>query len=343
MGVFDARIFFRGLRIFFSYVVLWFCWVDTAASQAFVDIDKIEGANACAECHKHEAEVWKGTHHFKTFRIMPRSKEAKEIADKMQIKRIKSKSLCLNCHFTSRKKAGRPKPISGISCESCHAAGKDYIKRHAEFSGAKKKELESKEQAAKRWKDSEAAGMIRPATLYKLAKNCYSCHVVPQEKLVNIGGHPAGSKFELVSWSQGEVRHNLWYSKGKTNTNASQNRRRMMYVVGIAVELETALRAVGVATKRKNYAFEMAQRAAIARKNMAAIARAVSSSPELIKIAKLGYIAGLKLNNNAALTAAANGIAAQIKQLLARYDGSTFTGVDNIIPGPDKYKGAPVK
>ena len=96
--------------------------------------------------------------------------------------------------------------------------------------------------------------MIRPKAMYTLAKNCYGCHVVPREKLVNVGGHPAGSKFELVSWSQGEIRHNLWYGNGKDNKLASAKRKRLMFVVGLVVELETALRAVGKATQKKSYA-----------------------------------------------------------------------------------------
>ncbi len=52
--------------------------------------------------------------------------------------------------------------------------------------------------------------MIRLHAIYDLAKTCYGCHVVPQEDLVNKGGHRAGSAFELVSWSQGEVLHNTW-------------------------------------------------------------------------------------------------------------------------------------
>ena len=103
--------------------------------------------------------------------------------------------------------------------------------------------------------------MIRTRSIYQLAKNCYGCHVVPQEDLVNKGGHRAGSAFELVSWSQGEVLHNTWYSKGKDNVPASAERKRMLYLVGLGVELETALRAVGKATARKPYAFEMAKRA----------------------------------------------------------------------------------
>ncbi len=68
------------------------------------DVTRVVGPNACAECHKQEAEAWKATHHFKTFRDMPRNEEAKRIADRMGVKRIKSESLCLNCHFTLQVK-----------------------------------------------------------------------------------------------------------------------------------------------------------------------------------------------------------------------------------------------
>lgn len=313
------------------------------AAASTLDPKKMTGPNACAECHKHEAVVWKKTHHFTTFKRMPREKKARTIANKMGIKRIKSESLCLNCHFTRRQTKSRPKVIAGISCESCHSAGKDWEKLHAEFSGHKKKEDEPKAKAEARWKKAEELGMIRPKALYKLAKNCFGCHVVPQEKLVNIGGHPAGSKFELVSWSQGEIRHNLWYSKGKTNTKASAARKRMMYLVGLAVEVETALRAVGVSTKHKTYAVTMARRADAARKKIAAVAKALPDIAELSNIVKLSHQAGLKLNNNEALTAAADGIANEVLKLIGKFNGSKFAALDRMLPSPKKYKGKPAK
>ena len=202
------------------------------------DPAKIVGPNACAECHKQEAEAWKGTHHFKTFREMPRRKEANEIAEKMGVQRIRSEGLCLTCHYTVQQKENNKQPIAGISCESCHSAGEDWIKVHSQFSG-KTEKTETKAEEEARWKLADSKGMIRPSSLYRLAKNCYGCHVVPQEDLVNKGGHPAGSAFELVSWSQGEVRHNTWHSKGKENVPASAARKRMLYLVGLGVELET--------------------------------------------------------------------------------------------------------
>ena len=299
---------------------------------------KTVGPNACAECHKQEAEAWKGTHHFKTFREMPRNTKAKDIADRMGVRRIKAESLCLNCHFTVQKKSDKAEPISGISCESCHSAGQDWIKVHSGFSG-KTAQTETKPEKETRWKLADSKGMIRPSSLYQLAKNCYGCHVVPQEDLVNKGGHNAGSAFELVSWSQGEVRHNTWHSKGTDNVLASAARKRMLYLVGLGVELETALRAVGKATARKAYAFLMAQRADRARKQLAAAAKAAPNVPEIAKMVEFSHSAGLKLNNERALTAAADGVSKQLSDITDKYDGSTMAGLDDLIPGPDKFKG----
>jgi hypothetical protein len=296
------------------------------------------GANACAECHKRETEAWKGSHHYKTYREMPRSKKANEIADKMGVRRIKAGTLCLNCHYTVQQKDGREEPVSGISCESCHGAGQDWIKVHSGFSG-KTILFESKEEAAARWRLSESKGMIRPRSIYQLAKNCYSCHVVPQEDLVNKGGHKAGSLFELVSWSQGEVLHNTWHSKGRENVPASAARKRMLFLMGLGVELETGLRATAKATARKTYAFEMAKRVDRARKQLAEAAKAAPSVPEIAKIVELSHSAGLKLNNEQRLTAAADEVSKLLVSIADNYDGSTMAGLDRLIPAPDKYKG----
>jgi hypothetical protein len=309
-----------------------------AAGAVASDPTKIVGPNACAECHKQEAEAWKDTHHFKTFREMPRRKEANEIAEKMGVQRIRSESVCLTCHYTVQQKESREQPIAGISCESCHSAGEDWIKVHSQFSG-KTEKTETKAEAEARWKLAEAKGMIRPSSLYLLAKNCYGCHVVPQEDLVNKGGHPAGSAFELVSWSQGEVRHNTWRSKGKENVPAGAARKRMLYLVGLGVELETGIRAVSRATARRLYAFEMAKRVDRARKQLAVAAKAAPGVPEIAQMVEYAYSAGLKLNNERALTTAADGVSKLLASITAKYDGSTMAGLDALIPGPDKFKG----
>ncbi len=313
-----------------------------AARAAAPDPAKTVGPNACAECHKEETEAWKGSHHFKTFREMPRNAKANEIADKMGVRRIRSESLCLGCHFTVQQKSGRDEPIAGISCESCHSAGQDWIKVHSGYSG-KTALFETKAEEKERWNLSDQKGMIRPRSFYLLAKNCLGCHVVPQEDLVNKGGHKAGSTFELVSWSQGEVRHNTWYSKGTENVPASAARMRMLYLVGLGVELETALRAIGRAKVRWLYAFEMAKRADRARKQLDAAAKAAPGVPEIAEMVKLSRSAGLRLNNERRLAAAADGISQQLILITDKYDGSTMAGLDSLIPGPDKYVGTPKK
>jgi hypothetical protein len=302
------------------------------------DPTKIVGPNSCAECHKQEAEAWQASHHFKTFREMPRRKEANEIAERMGVQRIRSESMCLTCHYTMQEKEDKKQPIAGISCESCHGAGEDWIKVHSGFSG-KTEKTETKAEAEARLKLADSKGMIRPSSLYQLAKNCYSCHVVPQEDLVNKGGHPAGSTFELVAWSQGEVRHNTWHSKGKENVQATAARKRMLYLVGLGVELETGIRAVSRATTRRLYAFEMAKRVDRARKQLAVAAKAAPDVPEIAKMVEFAYSAGLKLNNESFLTAAADGVSKLLVSVTEKYDGSTMAGLDTLIPAPDKFKG----
>jgi len=308
--------------------------IGLSAARA-ADPSLIVGPNACAECHKKEAAIWQKTHHFTTFRDLPNNKDADDIATKMGVKRLKSESLCLTCHFTVQ---APDKVIAGISCESCHSGGKNWIKVHSEFSG-KKEGQETKAEIAARWEKSEAAGMIRPTDYYALAKNCVSCHVVPNEKLVNVGGHAAGSNFELVSWSQGEVRHNVWFNKGASNPEGSQGRKRMLFVIGRVVELETALIGVSKATAKDTYALKMATRADAARKAAAALANLLPNAPELKEIADIGQAAALKLNNEAELVAAAGKISVLGLKFSNSYDGSGFSAVDQYIPGPDKYKG----
>ena len=270
---------------------------------------------------------------------MPRSKAAQAITAKLKIKRIKSEALCQGCHFSMQDVRGRTKAVSGISCESCHGAGEAWLKVHSEFSGKGSKSAELAGEAEARWKHAVALGMIRRDAIYDIAKNCYGCHVVPNEKLVNVGGHPAGSTFDLVAWSQGEVRHNVWYNKGHENLAASQSRRRVLFVIGLAVELEIALRAISVASKFDEYAIRMAHRADRARKALKQVQGRLPQVRELANITAAGYAAGLKLQNAAALTAAADTIATEARQLSAAYSGDTFAALDDLVAGPDAFVG----
>lgn len=297
----------------------------------------VKGPNACGECHKETVKAWKQSHHSSTFKDMPRSDEARDIADKMGIARIKSESECLTCHFTLAEDETLVTPISGISCESCHGAGANWIDVHSDFGGKDvEAENEKPEHKLKRYADSEAAGMIRPSNLYELAANCYGCHTVPNEKLVNIGGHTAGSKFELVRWSQGEVRHNLWYSED--NTEAGLNRKRGLYIIGKMLDFEYALRGVAKASKAGDYAISMAKRAKRALAFLKKIDESIDDK-QLSEIIAIGVNAKLKLNNKQALMTAADKVADSARKFAAGNDGSALAGVDAMLPAADKFKG----
>ena len=54
---------------------------------------------------------------------------------------------------------------------------------------------------------------------------------------------------------------------------------------------------------------------------------------------EFGHSAGLKLNNDRLLTAAADGVSKLLASITAKYDGSTMAGLDSLIPAPDKFKG----
>ena len=304
-----------------------------------LDPKLVVGPKACGECHTASIAVWKKTLHARTFKELPRRKSAKTIAKRMGLRRIKAASDCLTCHFTSQVRKQRVRPIAGVACESCHGAGKNWTDIHSDFGGkdvTAKTETPAHRKA--RYEKSVAAGLLRPSNLYAVAANCYSCHTIPNEKLVNVGGHSAGSKFELVSWSQGEVRHNVWYTK--ENRPASADRKRLMFILGKALDLEFALRGVAKATQRKKYAVLMARRAAAATKDLKNIA-ALVPTPEIETILKIAAQAKLKLNNEKRLLQAADLIAAAAKKLAGGYDGSTFSAVDPLIPKPESYKGRP--
>lgn len=303
-----------------------------AAQVHEIDPAKVVGSQKCAECHKFEAEAWKLTPHFATFDSMHRSPAGQKIATAMGIKRVKGESLCITCHYTVQSKSGSAEPISGVSCESCHGAAADWLNIHND------KKLSKDERRTK----SAAAGMIRPEDIAAVAANCYQCHLVPNEKLVNTGGHPAGSAgFELVSWSQGMVRHNFLTpdgSEGKTNKADDQNRQRMMFATGAILDLEYSLRGVASATEKATYGITMAQRSAALRKKLAAI-QAAAPTDEMAQILTIANAAALKLNNKAPLEDAADKVSELGKKFSSTETGDKLAGLDAMIPKPADYKG----
>lgn len=219
------------------------------AAQRIVGPDAFAGS--CNECHKIESRSWAMTAHQQSFDTMHTTEAAKAIAEKMGERSIKRSELCASCHYTT-KFDRRPKPMWGVSCESCHGGARDFVDLHPHVAGditlrsmqpGHSKEKETDEQRRARLKLAAQHGMVHTGMVYAMARTCVECHLVPNAKLVDVGGHPTDEDFEIVAWMNGSVRHNFVSSEdGKTNMPMSAERKRLFYVVGTMVDLEVTIK-----------------------------------------------------------------------------------------------------
>ena len=295
---------------------------DTVVASSFPDPALIVGARSCSECHEKEVETWKDTGHYAGARSLPRSPEAKRIAKALGIRRIKAADACISCHYTVEQQAGqRPKATQGVSCESCHGAAREWIEIHDKYGEPDAtRETETPEHRAERLAACDRAGMNRAERLYGLAARCFGCHTTPSEEIVNVGGHFVGDDFELMSWSQGDMRHNYWRGPAGTNEESSAERKRLMYLLGQTLELESALRGLARVRVDGPYAERVTERVRAALERLAAI-DAVASLPEVraaLRVAEGGIRAADR--REAALDAAA------AVQISARTIAENYTG-----------------
>ena len=307
------------------------------------DAAKVVGYQACTKCHAAEENVWKQTPHCMTFETLHRTPAAQEIVDKLGLRSVKRNDECIRCHFNHQEVDGRVRITGGVTCESCHGAAKDWLESHADYGPGATRETESAEHRSERIQRAIAAGMNNPANLYLVARQCLACHTTPNERLVNVGGHNAGSRdFELVAWSQGMVRHNFVRSGGKENLESDKNRLRLMFVVGVMADLEASLRATAAATEKATFGFVAAERAALQKKRLYAIAQVVDNAA-IARANAAATSVQLKLNNREALVAAANVVGNAAYELADAEDGSNLAAVDPLVPKPDQYRWKPLR
>ena len=302
------------------------------------DPAKVLTAGTCVKCHAAETEVWKGTAHFRTFEQLHRSSQAKEIAQKMGISSIKRSNVCVQCHYTQQVQEGATRVVSGISCESCHGAAKDWIFLHNDYGGLGiTKETESATHREERLRTSITNGMRNPHNLYLIARSCLACHTVPHEKLVNVGGHVAGSaEFDFVAWSQGKIKHNFYSHNGK-NIVSSPERLRLMYLVGLVAELEFSTRATAQATEKGNYGITVAKRAAETSQQLFTIQQTLRH-PLLEELLTAFASAELSTNNSSELNQVADRIRQAGERLADQLQGRDLSFLDAQIPPANKYK-----
>lgn len=227
------------------------------------DPTKIVGPEKCGKCHVNSHAIWLDTAHASKSLTSSWRRGGKAIARNLGMPedQLMVDIRCLTCHFTARSRSGNEVGETGVTCESCHGAAKDWVDIHHEtWDEAATAEAERK---------SLAAGMRRPEDLYAVASNCFQCHIVPFEDLVNVGGHsPASSGFEFVEFFD-QVRHNFLESlinesEVPVNEVRPTERRRVMYLVGRALALEYALRALATASRPGSYYDEAIERLEIA-------------------------------------------------------------------------------
>lgn len=307
--------------------------------EVHINPHNVVGAERCDKCHASEVRVWKQTPHHTTFQTLHRKPEAKQIAERLGIASFKTDSACVQCHYTMQHTASGMDAISGVSCESCHGAAKDWVEVHSDYGGTgATREMESPEHRLQRLRQSISAGMRNPINVYLLAQSCYRCHTVPDENLVNVGGHNVGSlDFEIVSWSQGTVRHNFVRSDGASNDKSDQNRLRQMFVSGMIADLEFSLRATAEATQKADFGINAAKRASRAAKRIAA-AQKVLEQPLLNEVLAVYKSVKLRLNNHDQLVEAAEKINSLGIRFAATVPGSDLADMDRFIPPENRWK-----
>jgi hypothetical protein len=229
--------------------------------------------------------------------------------------------------------------VAGVSCESCHGAAADWVAIHNDYGGPNvSKAAESPEHRQQRLDASIAHGMNNPHNVYLIAMQCYNCHTAPNEKLVNVGGHIAGSKdFELVAWSQGIVRHNFLRTGGTANSQSTPAQLRVMYVVGVMTDLEYSLRATAVATQKAAFGVASAERAVRMKRRLVEIQQLIHD-PFVGQALDAVSNVELRANNGAALVDAADKVGKADFDFAEKVDGEQLSAIDPLLPKPNEYK-----
>lgn len=309
----------------------------TAASGADrLDPSEVVGPEACARCHDKEYEVWRGTAHARLYASdepLHRRERSREIAANLGVRLIQHDSLCLSCHFTPTERAGRVTALAGVSCESCHGAARDWIHVHNTFEGRQVRRAEESAEARRRRVERNVSlGMYTPARIYELASRCYGCHVVPEEELVDVGGHSAGGIFDLAERIVA-IRHNFVTTGREGNAPLSAELRRKLEVLGPALELEHTLRALAKANDGAGtHAGALVRRAEKARRDLSRIARVVEL-PEIDRL--LAAVEGIRLEagNPTELAYAIERVAEVAREFSRSHDGSRLAALDAMAPG----------
>ncbi len=310
-----------------------------------LDPAKVVTAESCGECHLAAFQVWQTTPHAEGFKTLHRQENAEAIADRLGLRLMKRDSPCLGCHYTPTPKGDQLRAISGVSCESCHGAAADWIDIHNDYGGKAPDgqdytfETETAEHRQQRIAASRAAGMRRPSDIYATVASCFGCHTVPDERLVNVGRHSLGSAdFELVAWSQGDIRHNFLdsFRHGGVAVNAPRppERLRLLYFAGRALAVEYSLRGLASATESGVF-FKSTQKRLRSSLQELRRVQLQTSLPEVDEMLRVAKGVRASLGQRQALLAAADRIGELTREVLDNHDGSQLADLDPLVRGEE--------
>jgi len=239
------------------------------------------GPDECKDCHGAEYKVWESTPHAESYKDIHKRDLADKVTEAVGERSMKRSDTCGQCHYTQapKKAGGRTGNNFGPSCESCHGPGSEYINIHNVYGpkGTKKAD-ESAEHKNKRYEDSVAAGMRWPrwrkdipampaSQNYAVAQNCFNCHGMARDTLdgdtagkMLDAGHPLNPDFELVKYSQGQVRHRFYESQSE-NPEMTPAELSRFFVTGQAASLVQAANAMSKTSHAKYVAAQEARAA----------------------------------------------------------------------------------
>jgi cytochrome c2 len=231
------------------------------------------GPKKCQECHRAEHGVWEASAHFKAFRGAHKAKGAKEIAEASGGgKSMRRNQVCVACHYT--EVGGKPK--AGPSCESCHGGASEWLTIHNNKAMPKEQRLAA----------AKDAGMIHSSMLFDIAQNCNGCHTMQNVdasmagKLID-AGHPINGDYELVKYSQGQVRHRFYPPDVTVNQEMTKAELANLFLTGHAVGLVYASNGIAKSDNAK-YKAEMQKRVDAATKAIGAVKGQVPAANQLL-------------------------------------------------------------
>jgi len=252
---------------------------------------EVVGPKECKECHEREFDVWKTTPHFKSYKKVHREKKAKAIISALGKKSMKRTPECVLCHYTKIKN----KPKAGPSCESCHGLASKWKEIHNDFGKnsagerIKKAKQEDPAHRVQRLKDAEAAGMIASRMVYDIASSCMRCHGLSNPELsketLNImleNDHPVEKDFEIVKYSQGQVRHRFIPPNVNENSKLEPAELARLFIGG---QLASYAAAQSVEGKSQHPKFTESQqhRQQSAQKNLQSLAKSLPEISAFLK------------------------------------------------------------